>query len=94
MDKEIRYLWLGVSIGILGGIILGIILQQMMLEHELVSFGESLEGVSLEINVDLNETLIVEKVGETMSYILNEINEDNLKVNNNHQKINMEEIKI
>ena len=82
MDKEIRYLWLGVSIGILGRIILGIILQQMMLEHELVSFGESLEGVSLEINVDLNETLIVEKVGETMSYILNEINEDNLEVKN------------
>ncbi len=71
------FLILGVLIGMMGGILLGIIIQQMIIEHELIAFGESLEGVNFEVNVDFNETLLIEGFKESLVPLLNKTNKTN-----------------
>jgi len=64
MNNEKRNLILmlivGVGIGVLGGFVLGMFYQQLMFIAGAVEFAEGLEGTNIEINVDLNETQIVE----------------------------------
>ena len=58
-----NFLWavvLGMSIGVLVGVLIGIQIQQMIFIVGMVEFGESLEGTNIEVNIDLNETQLVE----------------------------------
>lgn len=53
-----------------GGIYLGMILQQMILTASFVEIAEGLEGTHFEVNIDLNETEIMEGVKEIYTPIL------------------------
>ena len=73
--KEKDNLWVYVVwalVCFLVGLLIGMMFQQMIFLNGLVEFGLSLEGVNLEVNVDLNETLLVEGVNQTIH--------DNLKL--------------
>ncbi len=72
MKKEVAFLLLGVGIGLLGGILLGFVMQQMLFTASAIEFGESLEGVDIEVNVDINETIMVNKLIEFFNETLNE----------------------
>jgi len=65
------------GVGLLGGIWLGMIFQQMIFTASLVEFGESLEGTNIEINVNLNETQLIEGFRKTIIPILNQTNQEN-----------------
>lgn len=76
MDKP-NYIWIGIAIGLLGGILLGMQIQQMMFMAIAVEFGESLEGVNLEVNVDLNETQIIDGIRDrVLPLIKNEVEKE------------------
>ena len=83
IDERTKYMLIGVAIGILGGILLGMVLQQMILTAQMVEFGESLEGTTFNIEVDLNETVLVDRFTEAFIPIFNQTIQEN----------NMEEIK-
>ena len=54
-------------IGILVGIWMGMILQQMIFIQGLTDFGESLEGTSFELNINMNETIMMDRMIEFLN---------------------------
>lgn len=61
--RKNTFLWaviLGMGIGLLGGVLLGIHIQQMIFIAGAVEFAEGLEGTNIEINIDFNETQLIE----------------------------------
>jgi hypothetical protein len=60
------------SFTLMGGIIIGIFIQQMVFTASAVEFGESLEGTTFNIEVDLNETVLVDKFAEVFIPLFNE----------------------
>ena len=67
------------GVSILGGMMIGMIIQQMIFTASAVEFGESLEGVTFNIEVDLNETIIVDRISEIWTPIFNQtIQEKNI----------------
>ena len=64
MNKTQKIFIIGILIGLLGGVILGTLYQQMIFMNGLVRFAYNLEGV--EINIDLNETIMVDRMYELM----------------------------
>ncbi|HDZ60579.1 MAG TPA: hypothetical protein ENH46_02625 [Candidatus Pacearchaeota archaeon] len=54
-------------IGILFGIWVGMTIQQMIFIQGLTDFGESLEGTSFELNIDLNETIMMDRMIEFLN---------------------------
>lgn len=80
MDDRTRYILIGVALGILGGVLLGMIMQQAVLTYQMVEFGESLEGTTFNIEVDINETVLVDRFTEIFIPLFNEtIQENNLE---------------
>ncbi len=67
MNRELSILILGIAIGCLGGILLGMVIQQMIFKISVVEIARGLEGVNIEINVDFNETLIVDRAMDKMN---------------------------
>ena len=65
---------IGVVIGLVAGIYLGFVIQQMILIAGLVEFGEALEGTNIEINVDINETKLIEGFSEVFNETITNIN--------------------
>lgn len=61
-----------VIICLLLGIFIGMSLQQMLIGELLNSFGRSLDGTNIEVNVDFNETILINGVKD-ISRELNEI---------------------
>jgi len=78
MKTKIPYmLIIGLAVGLLGGIILGMIIQQMIFTASAVEVGESLEGTTFNVEVDLNETQLVEGFKETFLPIFNQTIQEN-----------------
>ena len=73
-------LWIGLGIGILGGIVLGMMIQQMIFTASAVEFGESLEGTTFNLEIDLNETQLIEGFKKEFLPLFNQtIQENNLE---------------
>ena len=64
-----------VGVTFLGGMIIGMVFQQMIFTASAVEFGESLEGVT--VNVDLNETVLVDKFKEVFITLFNQTIQEN-----------------
>ena len=67
INKEIKRVIIilflfGVMLGTIFGIILGMVLQQSIFIEGTIKVAEGLEGTSFEINIDLNETELVEGI--------------------------------
>jgi len=58
--KNLSYILVIALVGTLAGTLLGMQIQQMIFIAGMVEIAEGLEGTNIEINVDLNETQIVE----------------------------------
>jgi len=68
-----------VAIALFGGIYIGMVIQQMIFIAGMVEFGESLEGTSIEVNVDLNETQLIEGFKESLLPIFNKTLNNNIE---------------
>ncbi|KKK53604.1 hypothetical protein LCGC14_3093130 [marine sediment metagenome] len=66
----ILFLILGMMIGVIGGIIIGMIMQQMIFTAAAVEIGESLEGTIENVEIDLNETQIIERYTDFMEEVI------------------------
>ncbi len=76
-SKEIAFVIFIASIALIGGVILGMMIQQVIFVAGTVKFGESLEGVTLNVEVDINETKLVNGFTEILIPFLNQtINEE------------------
>jgi hypothetical protein len=58
MDKKLILLFIGLAIGLFGGIIIGMIIQQMVIKAFMVEFGESLRDLYIPV---FNETFTEER---------------------------------
>lgn len=58
--KESMAFVVGITVGIIIGVIMGMLLQQMIFKISMIEFGESLEGTTINIEIDLNETELLE----------------------------------
>ncbi len=77
-SKIALLLILGCLIGLLGGIPVGMIMQQMMLTSAAVEIGESLEGTTFDVSVDINETQMVDRIMDRFLPLINQtINQEN-----------------
>lgn len=54
------------GIGFLGGFLIGIIYQQTMLTASIIKFGESIEGNTFNLEINLNETKLVEALQQEL----------------------------
>ena len=61
-----------IGVALIGGIMIGAVVQQMIFGALAVEFAEGLEGTNIEVNVDINETMIVEGTREALLFIFNE----------------------
>lgn len=68
----ILILILGIAIGILSGIPMGMVMQQSLFTAAAVEVGESLEGTTFNVEIDFNETQLMDRMAEIMIPILNE----------------------
>ena len=73
-NKALGFALITAAVGIIGGIIIGMIIQQMIYGALLVEVAEGLEGTDIEINIDFNETMFLEGFKE----VLNETMKENL----------------
>ncbi len=72
MKKKYKLLFLigMITISLIGGIQIGMILQQQIFTLSLVEIAQGLEGTTFNIEVDINETLMVDRTTENMKEIL------------------------
>ncbi len=61
-NKGTYLLITGVLVGLIGGIMLGMLIQQMMFTAAAVEVGRSLEGSTFDIEIDINETHMVDRM--------------------------------
>lgn len=78
-----KSLWLTIistGLGMLAGICIGIVLQQMLFIAGAIEIAEALEGTNFNVTIDINETMMMEMALEGMEDIILQINEtDNLR---------------
>ena len=90
MNFKKKYkLWFVLAIAgitFIGGIIIGIVIQQMVFKVIAVEIGESLEGTTFNIEVDLNETILVDRFAEVFIPIFNETMQENTQLNKQEDK--------
>jgi len=58
------------GVAFIGGMLVGMIIQQMLFTTQVVEIAEGLEGVTLNIEVDVNETLMVDRLTDNMKDIV------------------------
>lgn len=69
-------MYIFISLALVMGIIIGMMFQQMLFTASAVEIGNSLEGSTFNIQVDFNETKLVEEFRDKIVPVLNEsINE-------------------
>lgn len=70
-----------VGVALIGGVLIGMLLQQMLFFGGAVEIAEGLEGTTFNIEIDLNETLLVDRMTENMEPLIetikNNCSEDN-----------------
>lgn len=64
------------GIGVIFGIILGMMIQQMLFTASLVEFAMNLEGVTFNTEVDINETIIMDRIEEIVKELNTTIQND------------------
>lgn len=62
------------GIGILGGVLIGMHWQQMLITASLVEIAEGLEGTNIDVNIDLNETQLIEGFSGVINQSIKEMN--------------------
>lgn len=77
MKKIKPFLIIAIILGIFIGIPIGMILQQMSFTASAVQIGKSIEGNTLNVEVDINETQLIEGLRETFLPLLNETIKEN-----------------
>lgn len=60
------FYYLAILCALFLGIWIGMLIQQQMFIVGAYEFAKGLEGTSFELNIDLNETIMVEKMGEIL----------------------------
>ena len=76
--KEIRiYFILGIMLGLIMGIFIGIVIEQIIIVNGIERAGESWEGIisNMNIEIDINETKLVEATYEIFPGELNDTKE-------------------
>lgn len=63
------------AIALMGGMVIGIFIQQMVFTASMVEIGESLEGTEFNIEIDLNETQLIEGFKNILVPLFNETEE-------------------
>ncbi len=66
MKNNNLLLYIAFGIGLIGGITIGMILQQMIFTASFVEIGHSLKGTTFNLEIDLNETELVDRSYEKM----------------------------
>jgi len=69
---------LAMGMGIIGGLVIGMLIQQMIFVAGAVEIAEGLEGTNIEINIDINETKLVEGFTKFINETLQEEVSENL----------------
>lgn len=69
-DRGTLLLFIGFCIGLLGGILFGMISQQMILTVAAVEIAEGFEGSEINVEVDFNETQIIEGYTEFLEEVI------------------------
>ena len=64
--KNNLVIYIAFGIGLIGGIMFGMILQQMLFIHSFVEIGHSLKGTTFNLEIDINETELVDRSYENM----------------------------
>ena len=77
--KNLVFVLIIIAIALFGGIYIGMVIQQMIFIAGMVEFGESLEGTSIEVNIDLNETQLIEGFKKSLLPIFNKTLNDNIE---------------
>jgi hypothetical protein len=72
-NRRLYPLWIVIAfigVSLLGGIVVGIIIEQMVITASAVQIGESLEGTTFNLQIDLNETELINGFNQTMQQII------------------------
>ncbi len=83
MNNKNLLIYIAAGVGLICGIAIGMILQQMLFTTSFIGIAEGLEGTTFNVEVDINETLMVDRLYEKMeeSGLLNITNESVHQVN-------------
>jgi len=68
--KNNLWLFIAFGIGLIGGVWIGMVTQQMIFISGAVKIAEGFEGTNFEVNIDINETLMVDRTTDNMEDIL------------------------
>lgn len=66
MKKGILVIYIAAGIGLIFGIVFGMMLQQMLFTASFVEIAEGLKGTTFNLEIDLNETELVDRSYEKM----------------------------
>jgi len=69
-NKGTYLLIMGALVGLIGGMMIGMLLQQMILTAAVVEVGESLEGTTFNVEVEINETQIMNEYRDILTDII------------------------
>ncbi len=64
--KGYLVIYIAAGIGLIFGIVFGMILQQMIITNSFIGIAEGLEGTTFNLEIDINETLMVDRSYEKM----------------------------
>lgn len=70
-DKGNYLLITGVIIGLFGGMIIGMMVQQAIFVSAVAEVGRSLEGSTFDIEIDINETHMVDRIIDNFLPVFN-----------------------
>jgi len=62
---------------LISGILLGMIFQQLIIKNSMIEIGHSFAGSIEEVNIDMNETKLVEGIKENIIPIFNQTIQEN-----------------
>ncbi len=65
-NSHILYLLIIGGIGIIGGMLIGMMLQQLIIQSSIIEVASALEGSNFELTIDINETLMVDRTMDKM----------------------------
>ena len=66
MKNKSLIIYIAGGIGLIGGIVIGMLLQQMLFTASFVEIGHSLKGTTFNLEIDINETELVDRAYENM----------------------------
>lgn len=82
-----------IGIGLIGGFLIGMIAQQIIMTSSLIKIASAIEGNNIEVNIDINETLMMDKIHENFKE-MGVYDDLNKSLESNDSETNEEELKI